>query len=367
MKALVYRGLKNVAVEDVPEPKPQSGELLLKTTCTGLCFSDKHAYDSGYMYRKGIVIGHEGCGEVAGIGPDVEGWKIGDYVGVVPTLYCGACLHCLAGLQHFCQTRIDARLGRAIGVDARRADGSLQHGFAADYLTVPETNCYRLPDGMSVVAASTIEVLGAAMHMARSVGVKPADNVVCLGLDDLNYDILQLLPWFTRRIVVDPIPRRQELARRLGVEAVLDPTQVDVVKEVRRLMPFGADVVFAASEDYIESSLKYSRQAIDIVRVKGTVSHFRFYLKSKAFEGVEMSYPKEIRLEQGGLQSHEPVLGGRARSNYQMAIDAVSSGKVDGTPYVTRVISLKDLKSKSDVDEMFALIPEKEVKITLVP
>ena len=52
MKALVYRGLNNVAIEDIPQPEPRAGELLLKVICTGLCFSDKHAYDSGYMYKK---------------------------------------------------------------------------------------------------------------------------------------------------------------------------------------------------------------------------------------------------------------------------------------------------------------------------
>ena len=313
-----------------------------------------------------MVIGHEGIGEVVGMGPGVEGWMLGDRVVINPTIHCGTCLHCLAGLYTFCQTRVAARLGRGIGVDARREDGSLYHGMATEYVVAPPENCHRVPKDMGVVAGSTLEVMAVAVRIARNAGVKVADNVVLLGLDDLNYDIVQFLPPCTR-VVVDPIPRRQELARALGVEVVLDPTQVDVVKEVRRLMPFGADVVFASSEDYIESSLSYSRQAFDMVRVRGTVLHVRFYLKSKAFEGIEMAYPKEVTVKLPGLKGDEPVMGGPARGDFQMAIDMVRAGKIDATPYVTRVVSLKELTSKADVDEIFASMPEKEVKIVITP
>jgi len=370
MKALVFHGPQNINVEEMPDPKAGKGEVLLRSLAAGVCVTDKLAYEPGpSFYEPGIVLGHEGCGEIVEIGEGVEGWRTGEHIVVNPLLSCGQCIACLMGQSGSCQKKTQKYARRYIGINALSDEnsGSMYHGLMADYCVVPAQSCYYLPANVDIVAGACVESLAESLHAVRQSGVLPGDNVVILGLDDWNATAIQFMH-MTNCVVVDPIAIRRELATRLGADLALDPTKVDVEGEVRKLMPFGADVVFVCTENYIEPSVEYPNLAHRIARTRGTVLIMRFQPRKGNIgdaDGVPHSWARAITFKMPGLFSEDLAVGGKARSDYQMVIDGLARGKVEGTSHVSKVIPFKDITSKSNVDEMLAMFPEKATKLVI--
>lgn len=100
MKAALWYGAKDIRIEDVAAPKPGKGEVVIKIKRCGICGTDLHDYVSGPHvipvdkphpltgFKAPIIMGHEFSGEIAEIGSEVEGWKVGDRVAVVLGGFC---------------------------------------------------------------------------------------------------------------------------------------------------------------------------------------------------------------------------------------------------------------------------------------
>jgi threonine dehydrogenase-like Zn-dependent dehydrogenase len=367
MKSIVLYGTGDVRVENLPNPKPNIGELLIRPLAVGICFSDLRAYKSKWSpYRPGVVIGHEGCGEIIDKGSHTDEWKIGERVIVNPILYCGRCVSCLMGDVVNCLNWDIKTHGFTIGASAlRKDDNSLYHGLMADLCVVPASKCYHVPENVDVVAAANIEVIASALQAVRHSGVLPGDNVVFMGLDDYNAVALKLiLP--TKCVVVDPIEVRRKLASRLGADLTLNPTEANTLKEIYNFMPVGADIVFVANEDYIESSSSYANLAHKIVRAHGTIFVMRFQSGDIGnVNAVNVSFIKRVEIKLAGVFGDGMDIGGNSRSDYQMAIDGVASGRINGTSHVSRVLPFKDIKNTSDIRSILDMLPEKETKIVI--
>src|SRR5713101_8153298 len=96
MKAAIYNGNNQMAVVDVPKPKPGGGEVVLKVHACGICGSDLHAIQYGSL-QPHTVMGHEFCGEIHEIGSSVSGYSVGERVTSLPYISCGECADCRAG------------------------------------------------------------------------------------------------------------------------------------------------------------------------------------------------------------------------------------------------------------------------------
>ena len=110
MKALVkyQSGDGFMELRDVPEPKPEAGQVKIEVARTGICGSDLHIYhnDIDIPIRPPVVTGHEFSGTIVEIGAGVEGWKVGDrVVSETAFSYCGVCLHCREGYYNLCNQR----------------------------------------------------------------------------------------------------------------------------------------------------------------------------------------------------------------------------------------------------------------------
>ena len=90
----MLREAGRLAVEEVPRPEPEPGELLLRVRDCGICGSDLHA---AHTLPPGTVMGHEFAGEVAALGSGVSGWDVGEPVVALPYMACGSCAACVAG------------------------------------------------------------------------------------------------------------------------------------------------------------------------------------------------------------------------------------------------------------------------------
>lgn len=149
MKALVYEGVETLAYRDVPEPKPASGEHLIKVDAVGICGSDMHAY-LGHDTRRPapLILGHEAAGTIVG------GARDGARVTVNPLVTCGTCSACETGRENLCPTR------QIISMQPRE-------GAFAQYLAMPDQNLIVVPSDVPLTKAALAEPLAVSWHAAR--------------------------------------------------------------------------------------------------------------------------------------------------------------------------------------------------------
>src|SRR5579863_3129844 len=126
MRALVFRGPNQIAVEQVPIPKPGPGEAVIRVTLTTICGTDVHILKGEYPVRPGLVIGHESVGVITELGVGLTGYQVGDRVLVGAITPCGQCNYCLGGTLSQC--------GGALG---GWKFGNTINGAQAEYLLVP--------------------------------------------------------------------------------------------------------------------------------------------------------------------------------------------------------------------------------------
>jgi threonine dehydrogenase-like Zn-dependent dehydrogenase len=116
MRALVYHGLKNVSVDEVPDATiERPTDVLVRVTTANICGSDLHMYEGRTDVAEGKVLGHENMGEVIGVGNGVDRVKIGDMVVLPFNIGCGFCKNCESGLTGFCLTANPGNAGAAYG------------------------------------------------------------------------------------------------------------------------------------------------------------------------------------------------------------------------------------------------------------
>ena len=102
MKALVYKGPRDVQIDEVPDAKIEKPtDVLVKITTTNICGSDLHMYEGRTDVEEGKVLGHENLGEVIEIGKSVSQIKVGDRVCLPFNISCGFCKNCERGLTGF--------------------------------------------------------------------------------------------------------------------------------------------------------------------------------------------------------------------------------------------------------------------------
>src|SRR6185312_12639519 len=104
MKAVVYHGIGDIRLEDVPEPKIQERtDAIVRLTSSAICGTDLHLVRGTVSnMTPGTILGHEGVGVVEELGPDVRNFEIGDRVVVPSTIACGFCSYCRAGYYSQC-------------------------------------------------------------------------------------------------------------------------------------------------------------------------------------------------------------------------------------------------------------------------
>jgi 2-desacetyl-2-hydroxyethyl bacteriochlorophyllide A dehydrogenase len=242
MKAAMFYGGKDIRIEEVPDPIPAAGEVLVEVKSAGICGSDLHGYrvrSERPWFPYPFMTGHELAGVVAALGPGVTGLKIGDRVGIEPLhlIGCGECRWCREGHYEACPTR-------------GTVDGVRRHssGFA-ELDVAPESSCYPLPDELSMEAASILDVYACAVHVVHRVPVKPSYNVVVVGAGAIGLSAAEAYRALGARqvIVVDIVDHALARAREIAADEVINSMQVDPVETVMDLTGGeGADIVIEA-------------------------------------------------------------------------------------------------------------------------
>jgi L-iditol 2-dehydrogenase len=319
MRALVLSRYRHLDVRDVPEPAVGDTDVLVRVRACGICGSDVHGYDGSSGRRiPPAVMGHEAAGVVERIGTAVQRVSPGDRVTFDSTVSCGRCGYCRADRSNLCDQR------KVLGVscaDYRRA------GAFAELVAVPEHIVYRLPDEVPFEHAAMVEPVAVAVHAVARAPM-PARNAVVVGAGTIGLLVIQALraAGARRVIAVDVDEGKLALARKLGAEAALNPTAVDVPSEVRRLTEGGADAALecVGATEPIQTAVACVRRGGSVVLV-GNVS-------------------AGIQLPLQAVVTGELTLLGTCASNgeYPRAIELLRTGAIDVRPLITLVAPLAE-------------------------
>lgn len=326
MKAVVYRDVRRVAVEDVPEPTVEEpGDAVVRVTAAGICGSDLHFFRGDAPMFEGDTIGHEAVGVVEATGPEVTRFQPGDRVVVAFDIVCGHCWFCRRGETSLCDDF------RNLGTGA--AGGSLG-GAQAEMVRVPfaDHNLLRIPDGMEDERALFVgDILTTGYYGTAIAGIQPDDTVAVIGAGPVGFFSVQaaLLHGAKQVLALDMEEDRLALAEQAGATAINvkernASTAVDALTERR-----GADVVIEAVGH--ESAFQ---SAVDVVRRGGTISVVGMY----TFQSVEVQlgfyWLRQLKLIFAGIC---PI-----HAWWDRAMQAVADGSIDPLPIISHRLGLDE-------------------------
>ena len=215
MKTAYFTALRQLELRDEPEPTlAGAGDVLVRIERLGVCGSDVHYYVDGRIgddrVRYPATLGHECAGTVVEVGPEVKNLAPGDRVAVDPAVSCGACDQCLAGRANTCRNL------QFMGCPDQAP------GAAAEYRVLPATNCFAVPEAMSLDEAALVEPLSIGLHAVRLAAMKPGARAAVLGVGPIGLGVLlcakALAPATDPRDRLDRRPARRGAAMRRGLD-----------------------------------------------------------------------------------------------------------------------------------------------------
>jgi len=214
MKALVKsRPEPGLWMEHVPVPEPGPTDVLIRVRKSAICGTDVHIWKwdafSARTVPVPMVVGHEFVGEIVDMGAAVRKYRIGQRVSGEGHIVCGVCRNCRAGRGHLCRNT------KGVGVN--------RPGSFAEYLCIPETNVVPIPDDIPDEIAAIFDPLGNAVHTALSFDLV-GEDVLVTGAGPIGImGALVAQKAGARKVVITDInPYRLDLARRMGVQHVVD-------------------------------------------------------------------------------------------------------------------------------------------------
>lgn len=184
MKAVLYKGPREVSVEEIEDPVIEfPRDAVVKITSTAICGTDLHIYDGRTAVSPGSSLGHEPLGVVEEVGDAVVSLKPGDRVAITFSVSCGHCYNCSRGFFAACLTSSPGKTGGRIG----HLGGSPYGGGQSEYLRVPfaDMNCVPLPgtpgDELEDDFVLLSDIFPTGYHAAMLAGVEPGSTVAVFG------------------------------------------------------------------------------------------------------------------------------------------------------------------------------------------
>ena len=348
MKAVVFRGVDELRIEEVARPRPRAGEAVIRITATTICGTDVHIVKGEYPVEKGLILGHEPVGVIHELGEGLEDeYQVGQRVIVGAITPCGQCFYCLNGVRSQC--------GGALG---GWKFGNTINGAWAEYLLVPHAraNLAVIPDALSDEQVLMLpDIASTGISGAESGEVRTGDSVAIFaqGPIGLCATLGARLRGAAVIVGIDPVARRREMARDFGASCTIDPKREDVVKRLKGLTGGrGVDVAIEAlgRQETFETALRSLRPG-------GILSSLGVY-SGKLVAPYEAIY--------AGLADQRIVTtlcpGGKERMRRLLSL--VATGRIDLTPLVTHSFALDDIK---DAYELFSRQGDGVLKVGLFP
>ena len=333
MRAAVFsRRGEPLRIEEVPDPSPGEGEVVLRVSRCGICGSDVHmTAKDGFGFPKGAVLGHEFCGEVVALGKGVTSLRAGDRITAMPFFGCGTCAACLRGEPGWCATT------------SRAAGFGSAPGAYAQYVTVAARSSVVLPGGVSDELGALVEPMAVALHGVRRATIGPDTRVAVLGAGPIG---LAAAFWARQlgaaRVAVIARTRRSAgLAAGIGADAFL--TDADGV----------ADALGGAPDVVLEcvGAPGMLDQAVTLAGPRAQVIVLGFCTHPDAINGVACLL-KEVTI------AYSKTYG---RDDYETVVRTLEAGAAGPAALVSRIEPLARLPDL--IEAMRSGLPDCKIQI----
>jgi threonine 3-dehydrogenase len=325
----------------VPDPKPAADEVLIRVRRAGICGTDLHIYKwdpwAQNRIKTPLVFGHEMCGEIAELGSEVKGRRVGETVALETHIMCGHCYLCRRNLGHVCEAT------RIIGVD--------RAGAYAEYITMPAINAWPVPEGMPLEQAVALEPLGNAVHTVLA-GEIAGCSVAVTGCGPIGlFSILVARACGGGPIIATDINEyRLDLARACGADVVVNARQDNWVEAARQMTHgHGLDVVCEMS-----GQPSVIQQGLDALRNAGRMSLLGICAQDTTLDLDKLVIFKGITVQ--------GIIGRRMFETWHQMTSLIASGRLDISRVITHVMPLADLPQAMEL-----LANGQAAKIAMVP
>ena len=234
MKGVVFPGNRQLEILDFPDPTPGPGEVVLEIKASGMCGSDLKFYRPvggasalGLGNLSGpIIAGHEPCGVVAAVGPNVpeNQAKVGMRVMQHHYRGCGVCEHCSTGWMQLCVEGV------------KEVYGATGHGAHAKYMKCPARTLVPLPDELSFEAGAAISCgTGTAWGALHRLDLQGDQTIAVFGQGPVGLSATLLAAEMGARVIaLDTEEHRLQRAKEFGAEVLINPKETkDVVQAIR--------------------------------------------------------------------------------------------------------------------------------------
>ena len=267
VRAAVFNGPgQPVRVTEVELAPPRAGEVEVAVAAAGVCHSDLHIVRGDWPHPTPVVLGHEGSGVVAAVGPGVTALSPGDHVVLSWVPACGRCRYCRLGRPAQCQLAAEVIAPGGVlydGTSRLRIGGEPAYHYLgvssfAERVVVPESGAIRVrPDApLELAALAGCAVATGVGAVRNTAGVPPGATVAIIGCGGVGLSCVQgaRLAGAARIVAVDVVADKLAVARRLGATDVMHADGRPVGAALRRplgaalrdLVPEGLDYVFDA-------------------------------------------------------------------------------------------------------------------------
>ena len=330
MKAIAKtRPAPGVEIIEAAPPELLTGSVRVRLEAASVCGTDLHIWSwdpwSAGRIRPPRIIGHEFCGTVTEVAPDVTDRKVGDFVASESHIVCGHCRQCRAGQAHVCANTL------ILGVDV---DG----GFRPETV-LPAANAILTPTSIPPEIACFQDALGNAVHTATA-GPVEGQTILVTGLGPIGLMAASVCRALGAAHVfaTEVSPYRRALAEGMGVGTLFDPATEDVAAELRRLAPGGVDAVLEMSGNPSQLAL-----AVETVRPGGRISCLGVYrepvqpvdLDALIFKGLTMQGIVGRRLPETWREMQRLLVGGDPHNGAELHLGTVVTHRMHYTEFQT--------------------------------
>ncbi len=314
-QAAVLYAPYDVRLEERAMPEVGPGDVLIEVKAVGVCGSDVHYYEHGrigsYIVREPLILGHEAAGVIVAAGANVSQQRIGERVAIEPGIPDGVCEQCRAGHYNLCP---NVRFFGTPPID----------GAFANYVAIPESFAYHLPENMSNEEGAMIEPLSVGLWACRKAGLRGGDHVLITGAGPVG--LLAMKVAFalgaTSVTITDVSPSRLKAAQQFGATRT-----INVAEQSLAQVPLNADVLLECSGN---------QQAL--------IDGIRSLRPAGVAVAIGMNPGETLNVPLSFIQNREITLTGTFRyaNTYADAIALVAAGHIDVKSIITGHYALKD-------------------------